>query len=185
MCAVKSQLRVIRGETGDVTGSIVDTFSPEQVANYNRPARLQAVQNRQAAQPGPAGVSPCRPRAEAALQSCSAGSAGILENMLASAMRRRATSMHRPLLVSSLLRQLTASSAAEPASCASREGSHAYTLIDSKLISNDTKLMKFALPDDMPTLGLALPSCLKIKLQCETPIPSPLSVSVVPSRRWR
>jgi cytochrome-b5 reductase len=84
----------------------------------------------------------------------------------------------RPMLVSSLMvRQIQIASAAAAARAGSpepscnatmpREGFHPYPLLSSVAISDDTKLLRFALPDDMRTLGLPLPSCLKIKLELQ------------------
>jgi len=40
---------------------------------------------------------------------------------------------------------------------------HAYTLLSSQQISPDSRLLRFALPAEMPTLGAPLPSCMKVK----------------------
>ena len=118
---------------------------------------------------------------------------------MAAALRR---SMHiRPsksLLFSALLvRQIAAATtaAATPTTtgedCAvpvvPREGFHEYELLSSVTISEDTKLLRFALPDDMPTLGLPLPSCLKVKLQLDESVVLDKSyspISLPDQARW-
>ena len=65
-----------------------------------------------------------------------------------------------------------------------REGYHPYVLLSSRAISEDTKLLRFALPESMPTLGLPLPSCLKVRLQKDqhtmTKSYSPISLPAQP-----
>jgi len=90
-----------------------------------------------------------------------------------SAMPRKCV-LCRVLLVCSLNRiastSPTAATTPEQPSCGTalpREGFHQYRLLSSVAVSEDTKLLRFALPDGMPTLGLPLPSCLKIKLELD------------------
>ena len=63
------------------------------------------------------------------------------------------------------LRTAASSPSSTVATCgATREGYHAYPLVGEESISSDTKLLRFALPTNTPTLGLSLPSCLKVRL---------------------
>lgn len=43
------------------------------------------------------------------------------------------------------------------------KGYNLYTLLNSTVVSPDSKMLKFALPAHLPTFGMPLPSCLKVK----------------------
>lgn len=47
------------------------------------------------------------------------------------------------------------------------KGFNLYTLLNSTVVSPDSKLLKFALPTHLATFGLPLPSCLKVKHDVE------------------